>query len=92
LWKGKETPEVIVTNGPGTAVIVVLALYIYKFFGMYGTSRTRMIYVESFARVRTLSLSGKLLLPLVHRFLVQWEGLWEDWKEWGVEYVGFLVS
>jgi len=32
-----------------------------------GLSSPRVIYVESFARVRSLSLSGKLLRPFVDR-------------------------
>lgn len=40
-----------------------------------GLSATRIIYIESFARVSRLSLSGKLLRPFVHRFLVQWPQL-----------------
>ena len=35
----------------------------------------RSIYIESWARVRTLSLSGRILKPLVDRFLVQWPQL-----------------
>lgn len=37
-----------------------------------GLPSPRLIYVESFARIRTLSLTGKLLRPLVDRFVVQW--------------------
>jgi beta-1,4-N-acetylglucosaminyltransferase len=37
-----------------------------------GLSYTRIIYVESFTRVKSLSLSGKLLRPFVDRFVVQW--------------------
>lgn len=39
-----------------------------------GLSYTRIIYVESFARVSTLSLSGKLVRPFVDTFVVQWPG------------------
>ena len=34
----------------------------------------RSIYIESWARVKTLSLSGKILRFIVGRFLVQWKG------------------
>ncbi|KAJ6255779.1 UDP-N-acetylglucosamine transferase subunit [Drechslerella dactyloides] len=87
LWRGMEFPDVVVCNGPATAVILVFAIYIYKFFGM---CNTRVIYIESFARVTTLSLSGKLLLPLADRFLVQWPQLAEKYH--GAEHRGFLVS
>ncbi|KAK6358873.1 UDP-N-acetylglucosamine transferase subunit [Orbilia brochopaga] len=87
LWKGMEFPDVVVCNGPATAVMLVYAVYIYKFFGM---CKTRVIYVESFARVTTLSLSGKLLLPVADRFLVQWPQLADKYQ--GAEHLGFLVS
>lgn len=41
-WKDKEFPDLVVCNGPGTAVIVVLACYIYKVM----TSATIYIYNE----------------------------------------------
>lgn len=41
---------------------------------MLGLKHTRIIYVESFARVTSLSLSGKLLRPFVDTFVVQWPG------------------
>lgn len=71
-------PSLILTNGPGTAVIIVLAALILRFLdirGIESTRRCRTMYVESFARVTTLSLSGRLLVRVVDRFLVQWEGL-----------------
>jgi len=37
-----------------------------------GLRYTRIIYVESFARVKSLSLSGKLVRRFVDMFLVQW--------------------
>lgn len=55
----------------------------------------RTIYVESWARVTTFSLSGKLLLPFADRFLVQWPDLagkqaWRGMRE--TEYAGTLVD
>lgn len=35
----------------------------------------KLIYVESFARVSSLSLSGKLLRPIVDDLIVQWPDL-----------------
>jgi beta-1,4-N-acetylglucosaminyltransferase len=49
----------------------------------------RTIYVESWARVRRLSLSGTILVGVVDRFLVQWEGLRGLGR---AEYIGVLVS
>ena len=95
--KGKQTspfPDVIVTNGPGTAVIVVLAAILVRFFDLSGRANDpsvlRTIYFESWARVDRLSLSGKLLQRLVDRFVVQWPQLQ---KSIGgrAEYRGWLV-
>jgi beta-1,4-N-acetylglucosaminyltransferase len=71
-------PSLIITNGPGTAVVVVLGALLLRFFNIRGVEsagRCRTLYVESFARVTSLSLSGRLLVRVVDRFLVQWEGL-----------------
>jgi beta-1,4-N-acetylglucosaminyltransferase len=73
-----DLPDLIVTNGPATAVILILASLILRFFNIRGANSRRKcktIYAESFARVKTLSLSGKLLVRVVDRFLVQWEEL-----------------
>lgn len=97
-------PDLIITNGPATAVCVILAaklLRLYSFcLSIASTEQTgryhlRTIFVESWARVTTLSLSGKLLLPLVDRFLVQWPKLegrqaWKGMRK--TEYVGTIVD
>jgi len=85
-------PDLIISNGPGTGVIVIFASLLLRFMYLPGTSgKMRTIYVESWARVRRLSLSGKILLRVTNRFLVQWERLA---KELGpkAEYIGVLVS
>ncbi|KIW05085.1 uncharacterized protein PV09_03644 [Verruconis gallopava] len=71
----RDAPDIILTNGPGTGVIVVFASILLRFFGVDGSHRTRCVYVESLARCKTLSLSGRLLKMFVDRFLVQWPEL-----------------
>lgn len=88
---GPRYPDLILTNGPGTAVCVIVTSLILRFFAARGTyGKMRTIYVESWARVRRLSLSGTILVGVVDRFLVQWEGL----RGFGgrAEYIGVLVS
>lgn len=83
------SPDLILTNGPATGVLVVLAAFILRFFGV-ADAELRSVYVESWARVGGLSLSGRVLegMGLVERFLVQWEkGLGEGEDE-EVESVG----
>ncbi|KAG9240966.1 glycosyltransferase family 1 protein [Calycina marina] len=88
-------PDVIMTNGPATAVVVILASYILRLSGMAPTWSMRVIYVESFARVEGLSLSGKIVLGLglSNVFIVQWEKLAVKLnnKRKRVEYLGILV-
>ncbi|RDL37786.1 UDP-N-acetylglucosamine transferase subunit ALG14 [Venustampulla echinocandica] len=91
-------PDIILTNGPATAVIVALAAMLLKYIGVAPLWTMKTIYVESWARVKTLSLSGKILLSLrvCDRFIVQWEALSKAINggtgrkrvEWG----GFLVE
>ena len=67
-------PQLLLCNGPGTClplvVVAVLARALLR-------RACRVVYVESVARVRTLSLTGVLLyrLRLADAFFVQWEAL-----------------
>ncbi|KAI0070178.1 glycosyltransferase family 1 protein [Panus rudis PR-1116 ss-1] len=72
---GRPFADLLVLNGPGTCCMLCLAVYLNRFLGL---SSPHVIYVESFARVRSLSLSGKLLRPFVDRFVVQWPELLSD--------------
>ena len=88
----RKYPDLILTNGPGTAVMVVLAALLLRFVNLKGANKLdcmRIIYVESWARIRTLSLTGRLLLPLVDRFIVQWRELEGQGPK--CEYHGSLV-
>jgi beta-1,4-N-acetylglucosaminyltransferase len=89
-----DYPNLIITNGPGTAVMVVLASYILRFLDLWNTGANkpgtmRTLFFESWARVKDVSLSGRLLVHLVDRFVVQWPAL----KGYGgrAEYSGWLV-
>jgi len=99
-------PDLILTNGPGTGVCVVLAATLLIFLGLSGppasssdaedqpypgSGQMRTIFIESWARVKTLSLSGKILKPFVDRFLVQWPPLVQS-EGSRVEYIGPLVT
>ncbi|KAL1959221.1 hypothetical protein VTO42DRAFT_2726 [Malbranchea cinnamomea] len=110
-----DYPGVILTNGPGTAVCVIVAAHVLRalnnvvprpFLHLLGihprdhsldsltnTRYLRTIFIESWARVTTLSLSGKIVLPVVDRFLVQWEPLegYSSWLGGKAEYAGTLV-
>ncbi|KAH7329809.1 oligosaccharide biosynthesis protein Alg14 like-domain-containing protein [Rhizoctonia solani] len=72
ILSGRSFADVLLINGPGTCVALVLVAYFNRFWWL---ESPRIIYVESFARVNSLSLSGKLVRPLADRFLVQWPNL-----------------
>lgn len=86
IYSLAELPSVLLLNGPGTSVPIAYILFLFKFIGL---CNTRIIYVESLARVNHLSLSGKLLLPITNRFIVQWPQLAVHYKR--AEYYGILV-
>ena len=76
--KGFSTcyPDIVLSNGPATGTIMIAAAFLLRFAGCKGTDTgLRTIYVESWARVKSLSLSGKLLCltGICDRVLVQWE-------------------
>ncbi|CAG8547942.1 8145_t:CDS:2 [Paraglomus brasilianum] len=83
LW---ETPDLIICNGPGICVPICVISYIHRILGI---KRIYLIYVESFARVKSLSLSGRLLIRFVDTFLVQWPYLEGKYSQ--AEYKGVLV-
>ncbi|KAI1122806.1 oligosaccharide biosynthesis protein Alg14 like-domain-containing protein [Nemania abortiva] len=68
-----QYPGVIVTNGPGTGFLFLLVARALKLPRVVPASHMRTIYVESWARVKSLSLTGKLIrkLKLADRFIVQ---------------------
>ena len=79
----KFRPQLILCNGPGTCVLICYSAFILRLFGVY---QPMIVYVESFCRVKTLSLSGKLIYPIADKFIVQWRGLMSDYSR--AEYLG----
>lgn len=81
-----KLPSVLLLNGPGTSVPLAYILFGFRFLGL---ANTRIVYIESLARVNLLSLSGRLILPIADRFIVQWEQLLMQYKR--AEYYGILL-
>ena len=73
----REKPDVIVTTG---------ALIVFPFCLYAKLMGTKVIYIETFARVNDRSLTGRLVYPLADLFLVQWESLLELYPK--AKYVG----
>ncbi len=64
----KERPKVMITTG--VLAMIPMALLIKLFGG-------KLIYLESFAKVTSKTLSGKLLYKFADQFYVQWEEMLE---------------
>ena len=67
-------PDLLLLNGPGTCLPIALWTFVARVLGI---SLGNIVFVESFCRVKSLSLTGKLLLKLgiVDLFLVHWPQL-----------------
>jgi beta-1,4-N-acetylglucosaminyltransferase len=95
LDQGRDFPDLILVNGPATATIMVYTAIALRFFNVKGcvtNGRLRTVYVESWARVKKMSLSGNMLSRVVDKCLVQWPQL--DARRNGTgkaKYVGMLV-
>lgn len=76
----KFNPKVVVTTGAHTGGILC---FIAKLTGK------KVIYIESLAKVNSLSLTGKMLYFIVDKFFVQWEELEKKYKK--AEYLGRLI-
>lgn len=61
-----EKPDFVITTG---------ALIAFPFCVYAKLMHTKVIYIESFARVEDRSLTGRLVYPFADLFLVQWESL-----------------
>ncbi|MDQ0215305.1 UDP-N-acetylglucosamine:LPS N-acetylglucosamine transferase [Oikeobacillus pervagus] len=62
----KIRPDVVISTGAHTAVPMC---YIAKLF------RKKVIFIESFAKTSTPTLSGRMIYPIADLFIVQWEGM-----------------
>lgn len=65
-WKvlRKERPDLIISSG---AAVAVPFFYLGKLFG------AKLIYIEVFDRIDKPTLTGRLVYPIVDKFIVQWE-------------------
>ena len=58
---GLRFPSLIFSNGPATGFFVALAVHILKVLYIIPENKCLFVYIESWARISTLSLTGKLL-------------------------------
>ncbi|KAK0706871.1 oligosaccharide biosynthesis protein Alg14 like-domain-containing protein [Lasiosphaeria miniovina] len=84
-------PHVVVTNGPATGFIVCVVARLLKIFYLVPQNRLKMIYIESWARIKTMSLTGRLFLltGIADSVGVQHQALA---RLTGAEYVGPIAA
>lgn len=85
-----QFPQVIVINGPATGFFVGLVAHLLKMVYLAPEESMQVMYVESWARIKTLSLTGKLFYysDVADLFLVQHQALSE---RYGIPNAGYLV-
>lgn len=76
----KFKPATVVSTG---AQIGGIMCFFAKMFG------SKVIYIESLAKVNTLSTTGKMVYKFSNKFYVQWENLEKKYKK--AEYIGRLM-
>lgn len=84
-----NSPHLVLFNGPGTCCILALWFKLIEWLIPF-LSCSNIIYIESLARVDTLSLTGKILYWLADEFIVQWEELQKTVVP-RAKYFGILV-
>ena len=64
----KEKPDIMITTGALAIVPMALVMKAHK---------KKLVYIESFAKVTSKTLSGKLLYKFADQFYVQWKSMLE---------------
>ncbi|GAB6099402.1 UDP-N-acetylglucosamine--LPS N-acetylglucosamine transferase [Halanaerocella petrolearia] len=67
-----EKPDYVITTGAHTGVPMC---YIAKLFGK------KVIFIESFAKIKSPTLSGRIVYPIADLFIVQWEEMKKHYPE-----------
>lgn len=80
-------PDLILCNGPGTCVPVCFVAFFLKV--LYIHSSCKIAFIESYCRVKTLSLTGWILLYFSDLFVVQWPKLCDKSRK--ILYFGRLA-
>lgn len=76
--------DLLLCNGPGICVCIAITMY-PVYWIKYG-KRPKILFIECFARTRKLSLSGKIMLLLADKVIVQWPS--PTFSILGCEYLG----
>lgn len=84
----KVRPTQLIVNGPGTCLPMCLAAALLRLLCIH---RCTIVFVESVCRVKSLSLTGKILyhLHIADQVQVQWPELLQAYPR--ARYVGMLM-
>ena len=75
-----ERPDVVISTGAAPGFLMC---FLGKLFG------AKIIWIDSIANVKRLSMSGKMIRPFCSLFLTQWEELQDNNKK--IEYAGSVI-
>eukprot|EP00922_Rhytidocystis_sp_ex-Travisia-forbesii_P011104 GHVS01016273.1.p1 GENE.GHVS01016273.1~~GHVS01016273.1.p1 ORF type:complete len:257 (-),score=29.11 GHVS01016273.1:174-944(-) len=81
----KSRPDLLLINGPGTCLPVC---YAALFCELILFRPVKIVFIESFCRVKSLSLTGILVYMFVDRFIVMWKSLEEKYPK--AQFLGVL--
>ncbi len=76
----KFKPDTVISTGAHSGGIMC---FIAKLLG------AKVIYIESLAKTKSLSITGKNVYKFADKFYVQWEGLAKKYEK--AEYIGRLI-
>ena len=80
-------PHLVLCNGPGTCWPICLAALLFRILYLPQRQRQQqrychIVFCESLCRVKTLSLTGKLLYYITDVFLVHWKELHQQYPKY----------
>lgn len=76
----RERPNVVISTGAAPGFLMC-------FLGRL--SGAKIIWIDSMANVKRLSMSGRMIRPFCHLFLTQWQELQDTTKK--IEYAGSVI-
>lgn len=78
----KFKPDTVITTGAHTGGILCYVAKILR-------PKTKIIYIESLAKTKSLSMTGKNVYKIADKFYVQWQSLANMYER--AEYIGRLM-
>lgn len=79
-------PDLVLCNGPGTCIPICVVAFLLKASFVCDPN---IVFVESYCRTRTFSLTGKILMYFADNIVVQWPKL--KYKLRRADYMGQLM-